>query len=118
MNFDDLPEALAWLDGHIDFESSMPSRRALPTLDRMRALADLLGEPQSAYPAIHITGTNGKGSTAAMVTALFGAQGLTVGTYTSPNLSRVNERIVPQRRTHRRRCLASRCWRRWPASSR
>jgi len=93
MKFDDLPEALAWLDGHIDFESSMPSRRALPTLDRMRALADLLGEPQSAYPAVHITGTNGKGSTAAMVTALFGAQGLTVGTYTSPNLSRVNERI-------------------------
>ncbi len=93
MKFDDLPEALAWLDGHIDFESSMPSRRALPTLDRMRALVDLLGEPQSAYPAVHITGTNGKGSTAAMVTALFGAQGLSVGTYTSPNLSRVNERI-------------------------
>jgi dihydrofolate synthase/folylpolyglutamate synthase len=71
----------------------MPSRRALPTLDRMRVLADLLGQPQSAYPAVHITGTNGKGSTAAMVTALFGAQGLSVGTYTSPNLSRVNERI-------------------------
>jgi dihydrofolate synthase/folylpolyglutamate synthase len=93
MKFDDLPEALAWLDGHIDFESSMPSRRSLPTLDRMRALVDLLGEPQSAYPAVHITGTNGKGSTAAMTTALLDAQGLTVGTYTSPNLSRVNERI-------------------------
>jgi dihydrofolate synthase/folylpolyglutamate synthase len=59
----------------------------------MRELAALLGDPQSAYPAVHITGTNGKGSTAAMVTALLGAQGLTVGTYTSPNLSRVNERI-------------------------
>ncbi len=93
MNFDDLPEALAWLDSHIDFESAMPSRRALPTLDRMRALTRLLGEPQQAYPSVHITGTNGKGSTAAMVTALLGAQGLTVGTYTSPNLSRVNERL-------------------------
>ena len=93
MNFDDLPEALAWLDSHIDFESAMPSRRAWPTLDRMRALTRLLGEPQQAYPSVHITGTNGKGSTAAMVTALLGAQGLTVGTYTSPNLSRVNERL-------------------------
>src|ERR1700730_6700292 len=72
----------------------MPSRRSLPTLDRMRTLVGLLGDPQEAYPAIHITGTNGKGSTAAMATALLGARGLTVGTYTSPNLSRVNERIA------------------------
>ena len=93
MTFDDLPEALAWLDAHTDFESAMPTRRTRPTLDRMRALAALLGDPQGAYPAVHITGTNGKGSTAAMATALLGAQGLTVGTYTSPNLSRVNERI-------------------------
>lgn len=91
--FDDLPQALAWLDSHIDFESKMPSRRSLPTLDRMRQLTDLLGDPQTAYPAIHITGTNGKGSTAAMVTALLGGRGLSVGTYTSPNLSRVNERL-------------------------
>jgi dihydrofolate synthase / folylpolyglutamate synthase len=94
MSFDDLPQALEWLDSHIDFEASMPSRRALPTLDRMRELMDLLGDPQSAYPAVHITGTNGKGSTAAMVTALFDAKGLSVGTYTSPNLTRVNERIA------------------------
>ena len=94
VTFDDLPAALAWLDGHVDFESSMPSRRSLPTLDRMRQLAQLLGDPEQAYPAVHITGTNGKGSTAAMVTALLAAQGLTVGTYTSPNLSRVNERIA------------------------
>ncbi len=91
--FADLPEALAWLDGHIDFESAMPSRRSLPTLERMRALMELLGDPEESYPAVHITGTNGKGSTAAIATALLGAQGLSVGTYTSPNLSRVNERI-------------------------
>ena len=94
MPFDDLPEALSWLDSHIDFESTMPTRRSLPSLDRMRALMALLGDPQLAYRSVHITGTNGKGSTAAMVTALFGAQGLTVGTYTSPNLSRVNERLA------------------------
>ena len=94
MNFDDLPEALAWLDSHIDYESAMPSRSALPSLDRIRALMPLLGDPEQAYPVLHITGTNGKGSTAAMTTALLAAQGLTVGTYTSPNLSRVNERIA------------------------
>ena len=93
MNFDDLPEALAWLDAHTNFELVMPTRQSLPRLDRMRALATLLGDPQSAYPVVHITGTNGKGSTAAIATALLGAQGLAVGTYTSPNLSRVNERI-------------------------
>ena len=94
MTFSDLPDALDWLDSHIDFESSMPTRHTLPSLDRMRALAALLGDPQSAYPVIHITGTNGKGSTAAMTTSLLAAMGLTVGTYTSPNLARVNERIA------------------------
>jgi dihydrofolate synthase/folylpolyglutamate synthase len=93
VNFDDLPDALDWLDSHINFESAMPSRRSLPTLDRMRELMGLLGDPQTAYRSVHITGTNGKGSTAAMVTALLGGQGLSVGTYTSPNLARVNERI-------------------------
>ncbi len=91
--FDDLESALRWLDGHIDFESITPSRRSLPTLERMRALMDLLGEPQAAAPVVHVTGTNGKGSTAAMITTLLMAHGLTVGTYASPNLVRVNERI-------------------------
>ncbi len=91
--FSTLAEALAWLDAHVDFESTVPSRRALPTLDRMRELVRFLGDPERAYPSVHLTGTNGKGSTAAMVTALLGAAGLRVGTYTSPNLSRVNERL-------------------------
>jgi dihydrofolate synthase / folylpolyglutamate synthase len=94
VTFADLPEALAWLDSHIDFESGMPTRRTLPSLDRMRALAVLLGDPHTAYPVIHITGTNGKGSTAAMTSSLLAAMGLNVGTYTSPNLSWVNERIA------------------------
>ena len=93
-SFDDLDAALAWLDGHIDFEANMPRRRALPTLDRMRALTSLLGEPQDSIPSVHITGTNGKGSTSAMVSALLMAKGLSVGTYTSPNLHRVAERLA------------------------
>lgn len=91
--FAGLDEALAWLDGHIDFESSMPGRSRLPTLDRMHALMALLGDPQESIPSVHVTGTNGKGSTSAMVTALMMAQGVGVGTYTSPNLHRVSERL-------------------------
>jgi dihydrofolate synthase/folylpolyglutamate synthase len=94
VTFSDLPAALAWLDSHIDYESTAPTRRALPSLDRMRRLVSLLGEPQASYPAVHITGTNGKGSTAAMATSLLMARGLTVGTYISPNLERVNERLA------------------------
>jgi dihydrofolate synthase/folylpolyglutamate synthase len=92
--FASLAEGLAWLDSHIDYESTVPSRRALPTLERMRELALLLGDPQVGVPTIHVTGTNGKGSTVAMTTALLGASGLSVGTYTSPNLSKVNERLA------------------------
>ena len=54
----------------------------------------LMDDPERAYPSVHLTGTNGKGSTAAMVTSLLSAMGLGVGTYTSPNLSRVNERLA------------------------
>jgi dihydrofolate synthase/folylpolyglutamate synthase len=94
VTFPSLDEALAWVDDHIDFESTMPTRRSLPTLDRMVALMSVLGDPQLSIPSIHITGTNGKGSTTAMVTALLMAQGLSVGTYTSPNLHRVAERLA------------------------
>jgi dihydrofolate synthase/folylpolyglutamate synthase len=62
-------------------------------LGRVTALLDLLGSPQRAYPAIHITGTNGKTSTARMVDALLRAHGLRTGRYTSPHLDSVRERI-------------------------
>lgn len=92
--FPDLNTALEWLDSHIDFESKVPNRRSLPTLGRMHELMDLLGDPHQSIPSVHVTGTNGKGSTTAMVTALMMAQGLSVGTYTSPNLHRVSERLA------------------------
>ena len=60
----------------------------------MRALCDVLGDPQHAYPVIHVTGTNGKGSVTRMIAALLQARGLSVGAYTSPHLERINERLV------------------------
>jgi dihydrofolate synthase/folylpolyglutamate synthase len=81
------------LDDHINLEAVLTGRRDAPTLERMAALSHLMGDPQHAYPVIHITGTNGKGSTARMLTALLVAAGLSVGTYTSPDLQRLNERL-------------------------
>ena len=71
----------------------MAPRAAALRLERIQRLTELLGEPQHAYPVVHLTGTNGKGSTARMLTALLTARGLSVGTYTSPHLQRVNERL-------------------------
>lgn len=65
-----------------------------PTLDRVRDLMDLLGQPQRNYPVIHITGTNGKTSTARMIDALLQERRLRVGRYTSPQLYTMRERIV------------------------
>ncbi len=59
----------------------------------MEALLDLLGNPEAQYPIIHITGTNGKTSTARIAASLIGAHGLTAGTFTSPHLQRVEERL-------------------------
>jgi len=72
----------------------MPTRATVPTLRRMRALCSLAGDPERSCPVIHLTGTNGKGSTARILTELLMANGLRVGTYTSPNLDRVNERLT------------------------
>ena len=62
-------------------------------LGKISELLDLLGSPQQAYPAIHLTGTNGKTSTARMVDSLLRAHGLHTGRYTSPHLNSVRERI-------------------------
>ena len=59
--------------------SRWPETRLDPTLDRIQAFMEVLGEPQRSYPSIHLTGTNGKTSTARMVEALVAATGLRVG---------------------------------------
>ncbi|MGD9798396.1 MAG: folylpolyglutamate synthase/dihydrofolate synthase family protein, partial [Acidimicrobiia bacterium] len=90
-------DAVAWLRRHVNHESLASGRPAAddsgPSLDRMRELCRLLGDPQLVAPVVHVTGTNGKGSVARMVTALVGAHNLTVGTYTSPDLGLVDERL-------------------------
>ena len=64
------------------------------SLDRMRALCAALGDPQDRLPpVVHVAGTNGKGSTVALLRAIAEAAGLKVHVYTSPQLVRVNERI-------------------------
>lgn len=86
-------EAVAYLEGHVNFEQQSPTKEGAPSLDRVRALAAAMGDPQHAAPSIHITGTNGKGSTARMVTALLQTYGLSVGLHTSPDLERITERL-------------------------
>jgi dihydrofolate synthase/folylpolyglutamate synthase len=66
-------------------------------IDRMRLLAEALGHPERAYPCIHVAGTNGKGSVAAMLEAIFRAAGWRTGLYTSPHLVRLGERMQVDR---------------------
>lgn len=76
-------------------ELAAPTQPSLSKFDlgNIRILAEGLGNPQRAYPCVHIAGTNGKGSTAAMIESIFRAAGLRTGLYTSPHLERINERI-------------------------
>ena len=79
-------EALAELDGR-------QPERMVPDLERITALAKLLGDPQLTSPTIHVTGTNGKTTTSRLITAIACAHGLSTGLYTSPHLESVTERI-------------------------
>jgi dihydrofolate synthase/folylpolyglutamate synthase len=73
--------------------SRWPETRMEPSLDRIRAFTDLLGEPQRTYPVIHLTGTNGKTSTSRMIDTLLRAHDLRTGRFTSPHVERMTERI-------------------------
>jgi dihydrofolate synthase/folylpolyglutamate synthase len=64
-----------------------------PTLDRVRRVLELLGDPQHTYQVVHLTGTNGKTSTARMIESLVREHGLRTGLFTSPHLTSVTERI-------------------------
>jgi dihydrofolate synthase/folylpolyglutamate synthase len=70
-----------------------PEHSIDPSLDRIRELTGLLGDPQRSYPVIHVTGTNGKTSTARMIQTLLRARGLRTGLFTSPHLISIRERI-------------------------
>lgn len=85
---------MAWtfptLVTHLD---SLQEHRAAYGLARMTAMCARLGHPERAVPCVHIAGTNGKGSTLAFLAALLRTAGYRVGTYTSPHLQHVSERI-------------------------
>jgi dihydrofolate synthase/folylpolyglutamate synthase len=76
-----------------DILGRRPEHSIEPSLDRISDLVTLLGDPQRAYPVIHVTGTNGKTSTARMIESLLRARGLRTGLFTSPHLSSIRERI-------------------------
>jgi dihydrofolate synthase/folylpolyglutamate synthase len=83
------------LDSHQDLERILANRRyRAPDPERARRLAYLMGDPQKSLPVLHITGTNGKTSTARALSQLLISKGLSVGTFTSPHLERLNERIM------------------------
>ena len=88
----DYAAALAYLDEHSNYEKT--GRINSPTIERVERLLGAMGDPQLSCPSIHITGTNGKGSTAQMITRLLMAHGLTVGTYSSPHVDKINERMT------------------------
>jgi dihydrofolate synthase / folylpolyglutamate synthase len=73
--------------------SRWPETKLEPSLDRIRAFLELLGDPELAYPVIQLTGTNGKTSTGRMIDTLLRAIDLRTGRFTSPHLERINERI-------------------------
>ena len=89
-----LGNALNWLDSHINIERNSHADFPSPSIVKVQDTLKMIGEPHKTYPVIHVTGTNGKGSTCRMITALLVAHGLRVGTYVSPHLGRINERIL------------------------
>jgi dihydrofolate synthase/folylpolyglutamate synthase len=89
------PEAIAYLESLIDYERTPAGAAAarLWNLDRMRGMLRAAGDPHLTLRCLHIAGTKGKGSTAAMTTAILGAAGYRVGLYSKPHMVTFRERI-------------------------
>jgi dihydrofolate synthase/folylpolyglutamate synthase len=94
VHFQTYLEALTWLESHKDFERFAPNHQETPTLQPIFDVLALLADPQMDYPTVHVTGTNGKGTTSTLASALLSQTGLRVGTFTSPDLHAINERIA------------------------
>jgi dihydrofolate synthase / folylpolyglutamate synthase len=94
--FDDYAKAIAYLFDKTDYEKQEHVRYNVTTfsLDRMRKLLSLLGDPHTKISTVHIAGTKGKGSTATMLGKMLESNGYTVGLYTSPHLVHLHERIM------------------------
>ncbi len=83
----------AYLDSFVNYERQPPSLRCAYNLERMQALLEKLRNPQKGLQTIHIAGTNGKGSVAAIVFSILEKAGLRTGLYSSPHLISYRERI-------------------------
>ncbi|MGH2684217.1 MAG: bifunctional folylpolyglutamate synthase/dihydrofolate synthase, partial [Actinomycetota bacterium] len=84
---------MRFAEAEADLAARQPTRM-VPDLDRIRAVADLLDHPERTYPSVHVTGTNGKTTTARMIGRILCAHGLAAGVYTSPHLASVTERLA------------------------
>ncbi|MFC6153528.1 bifunctional tetrahydrofolate synthase/dihydrofolate synthase [Nocardioides yefusunii] len=73
--------------------SRWPETRLEPSLDRIQAFVELLGDPQKAYQSVHLTGTNGKTSTSRMIDTILRTLELRTGRFTSPHVEKMSERI-------------------------
>ena len=94
--FSNYRQAMAYLFEKTDYEKQQRVRYNVTTfsLERMRTLLSLLGDPQEKISTVHIAGTKGKGSTATMLARMLESNGYSVGLYTSPHLIHLHERIV------------------------
>jgi dihydrofolate synthase/folylpolyglutamate synthase len=88
----DYESAIEYLESHIDLGMK-------PGLNRMVELLEMMGHPEAGYPIVHVAGTNGKTSTSRLITVILAAHGLNTGTFTSPHLERIEERIGVNGRT-------------------
>ena len=82
-----------YADAIADLDARQPERM-VPDLERIKAVVELLDHPELTYPTIHVTGTNGKSTTARLIAELACAHGLSAGLYTSPHLHSVTERLA------------------------
>src|SRR6516165_6140479 len=85
-------QAIAFWYSRVNYEQRTPAAGDFK-LDRMRALLRLLGEPHERLHIVHIAGSKGKGSTAAMLASILRQAGYRIGLFTSPHLVRVEERV-------------------------
>lgn len=88
--------ALEFLFGRIDYERArnVPYRKREFKLQRMRELLEQIGNPHLGMPIVHVAGTKGKGSTAAVISAVLSEAGYRVGLFTSPHLDRIEQRMA------------------------
>lgn len=91
MKFETVEKAIQWLNTQVKISKESRTRK---NIDKIEAAMAFFNNPHKNLPVIHITGTNGKGSTASFLKQLLLSQGLKVGTFTSPHIMRFNERMT------------------------